>query len=588
MAQLADAVGRDAPPSGSRGSVGAGGIDRDARLSVERAVAAVERNWRWALAALLLADGLLLLYMGRGLTFFFDEWDYVIHDYGGGIHSLMLAHNGHMSVVPVAIYKLLFHVVGLNHYAVYRLVLIALHLLCASLVFVLVSRRESRVTALLACALILFLGAAWEDLLWAFQIDYMLSIAGGLMAWVLLERRDRLGDLGATAAVAVSVASSGLGIAVLLGVFVELALKRDWRRGYIVLIPAILYGAWYLGYGEDVITNEGLIHSPGFSEDIAAAAFGGLVGHGLDWGRPLALLGFIVLLARLARPSVISPRLAGLLVTGLSLWLLTAAARSNISSAETGRYVYLGAVVIVLVCAELLRGVALSPRLLAVGAVAVAIFAITGLTLLRDGAVSLRGTSKTVTAELGALELAAAHAPANYQPDPHLAPQILAGPYLHTVHAIGSTPADSPAALRTSDPTARTAADGVLLALAAPALSGVSATGFAGDQGQVPPGVLAVSAGAAHSSGGCVTVRPLAPSAAAAVIDLPSTGLLIRADGAAPVALAARRFGDSFVALAGSVPARGTGELRAVPDGAAGAPWQLQLSASSAFTACTT
>ncbi len=115
------------------GSPGAGRL--------ERAIGAVERNAAWALAGLMLLSGALLLYMGRGLSFFYDDWDFVIHDYGGGLHSLLLAHVGNISVFPVAVYKVLFHLVGLNHYAVFRLVVIVLHLICGALVYVLAARR---------------------------------------------------------------------------------------------------------------------------------------------------------------------------------------------------------------------------------------------------------------------------------------------------------------------------------------------------------------------------------------------------------------------------------------------------------------
>jgi hypothetical protein len=367
-------------------------------------------------------------------------------------------------------------------------------------------------------------------------------------------------------------------------VFVELLCRRAWARWFVVVVPAVIYAAWYLGYGEDVITREGLINSPGFAQDIAAAAFGAIAGHGLDWGRPIAVLGFAILAWRLTRPSTISARLAGLIATGLFLWFLTAAARSNISSPETGRYVYLGAVVIVLAGVELIRAVALSPRVLAVAALAVAIFAITGLTLLRDGAVGLRGTSKTVTAELGALEVAQAHAPAGYVPDPHLAPQILAGPYLHTIRAIGSSPADSPAAIRAAAPGDRAAADGVLLALEAPALSRLPALRI--PSGGAAPAVEAISSGTASTRGGCTVLTPLPGTAVTAVLALPRMGLQIGNRGIAPAALAVRRFGDAFVALGGAVPAHTAAALTPAPDAASAVPWQLQLSSSSSLTAC--
>jgi hypothetical protein len=581
------AAGATAPPTPRRSAPTLTGAGQPGR-----AVAAIERHWQWALGALMLADVVVLLYLGRGLTFFFDEWDYVTHDFGGGVHSLLVAHNGHMSVFPVAVYKLLFHVVGLNHYAVFRSALIALHLICAGLVFVLVARRQSRAFALLATALILFLGAAWEDLLWAFQIDYMLSIAGGLAAWALLERRDGWGDVGATLALIVSIGSSGLGIPVLGGVIIELAWAREWRRdrrrGLVVLVPALIYILWYAKYGEDEITRNGLINSPGFAEDIAAAAFGGIAGRGLDWGRPIALLGFLAVVWRLARPRPVPARLAGLLATALFLWLLTAAARGSIASPETARYIYLGAVVIVLAAAELLRGVVFSARALAVGAIVVAIFAVTGLTALRSGADGLRTTATTVTAELGALELASGRAPVTYQPDPRLAPQILAGPYLHTVHAIGSSPADSPARLTKAAPGARAAADTVLLALDAPALTpagGVGAGSPETTQARAPTVESANSATTTRRRG-CVLVAPLHGSAATVALALPSVRARITSRGTGAVSVAVRRFGDQFVPLASTVVAHGEATLSLPPDSARAVPWRLQLSSSSALTVC--
>lgn len=41
----------------------------------ERPVAAVERHAMLVLGALLAVSGALLMYMGRGLTFYYDEWE---------------------------------------------------------------------------------------------------------------------------------------------------------------------------------------------------------------------------------------------------------------------------------------------------------------------------------------------------------------------------------------------------------------------------------------------------------------------------------------------------------------------------------
>jgi hypothetical protein len=560
---------------------GAGG----GRLSTRpaQAVEFTERYWRWALALLMLIAAALLLYMGRGLNFFFDDWDFVTHDYGGGIHSLFVAHVGNLVLFPVLVYKVLFHLAGLNHYAVFRLVVILLHLICGGLVFVLASRRGSHTNALLAAALILFLGAAWEDLLWAFQVTYMLSAAGGLGAWVLLERRDRSGDLAAMACLIVAVGSSSLGIPLIIGVAVELAWRQHWRRGWIAVVPTLLYLIWYLHYGESQVTAESLMHAPGFAADLAAAAFGGLVGRELEWGRPLAVLGLLVLLRRLARPLPVSARLAGLIATGISLWIVTAAARSTISAPETSRYIYLGAVVIVLVGIELLRGVTITPRVIAVAAVVVAGCAVTGLTVLHDGAMGLRATSKAVTAELGALELAAAYAPPGYQPDPQRAPQITAGPYLHTVRAIGSSPADTPAEILAADPASRAAADTVLVTLGAARLTPLGSTR---SSSLAPaPTVSGLESARQVQHGACMDLTPLPDVAMSATLILPSGGVAIIDHGGAPVSLGYRRFGESFDPSSAPVMPHSQAELSFMPDSAV-VPWQLQVNSMSALAIC--
>jgi hypothetical protein len=550
---------------------------------MERVIAAVERRPLLALSVLMAVSFALLLWMGRGLSFFYDEWDFVTHDYGGGMHSLLAAHVGNISVFPVAVYKTLFHLVGLDHYTVFRLVVIALHLTCGALVYVLAARRVQLVPALLAAALILFLGAAWEDLLWGFQVGYLLSAVGGLAAWALLEQPQRWSAIAAMLCLIVAVGSSSLGIAVMVGVAVELAWERRWREGWVVLVPALLYALWYLGYGESQVTSGSLINAPGFAEDLAAAAFGALAGRGLDWGRPLALLGLLVLLRRLVRPLPVSPRLAGLLATGLALWVVTAVARSTISQPEASRYVYLGAIVIVLTGVELLRGVQITARATALASAVVAACAVTGLTALHDGSTNLRSISTTVTAELGALELAHAYAPSGYQLDAHLAPQITAGSYLHTVRSIGSSPADSPAEIAAASPGSRAAADGVLVALERPRLTATTLS--PSSPRAAAPTVVALTSGRHVSDGGCVELVPLPGATMTVALRLPEVGVVLANRGGAVAGVAVRRFGDAFMPLAGTLGAHTVARLVLGADAAPNA-WQMQLDSTSKVLAC--
>ena len=367
----------------------------------------------------------------------------------------------------------------------------------------------------------------------------------------------------------VSAGSSSLGIPIMVGVAVELAWLRRWRAGWIVIVPAFLYAAWYLTNGESEITRNSLINAPGFAEDLAAAAFGSLIGRGLEWGRPIALVGVVIVLRRLVRPRPVSARLAGLLATGLVLWAVTAAARSTISTPETSRYLYLGAVVIVLTGVELLREVTITARATALATLVVAFCAITGLTVLHAGASGLRATSKVVTAELGALELAAAYVPPDYKPDPQRAPDIVAGPYLHTVRAIGSSPADTPAAIIASDSGVRTLVDENLVKLEHGALEPVSggmrpskSLPLVANVGGSQPSTRSAFAGPrqrwvqTHTPSSCCHLR----------------GLLIRATDQAAQVVAVRRFSAPLGGVALGVVAPRQAAVVKFPVDASGRP----------------
>jgi hypothetical protein len=89
----------------------------------------------WTLAFLMALASVVIYRKGLGTTFFFDEWEFVIDRQPWRWDILLTPYNGHLSLLPVLVYKLLFATVGLGPYWVYRLVLLAFHLLCVGLVF---------------------------------------------------------------------------------------------------------------------------------------------------------------------------------------------------------------------------------------------------------------------------------------------------------------------------------------------------------------------------------------------------------------------------------------------------------------------
>ena len=77
------------------------------------------------------------------------------------------------------------------------------------------------------------------------------SLALGVIALLLLDRRSTSGDLAAAGAVLLALGSSGVGIPVAIGVGVRLAWsRRDWAWPWVLGIPVGLYVLWYLVYGQ--------------------------------------------------------------------------------------------------------------------------------------------------------------------------------------------------------------------------------------------------------------------------------------------------------------------------------------------------
>ena len=236
-------------------------------------------------SAAALCAAIWLLELGRGLTFFFDEWDFIEEAGTSGYwHNVLQPHNGHPSMIPFSMYEVLLHTVGLRHYWPYQLVLVLLDIGCGWLLFLLLRRKVHPLVAGAASAALMLLGPAWQDLLWPFQFGFLGSVAGGLGALVLLDRATRRGDIGACICLVASVACSGVGLPFVAGVIVELAWRRrSWRRMWIPAIPLGLFVVWYEAIGKSAtsssISASSVVHSIGTD---TATTVGALVGRRID------------------------------------------------------------------------------------------------------------------------------------------------------------------------------------------------------------------------------------------------------------------------------------------------------------------
>jgi hypothetical protein len=516
---------------------------------------------------------------GRGLSFFYDEWQMALERRGNDLDAFFGSHGGHMIAVPVAVYRVLFALVGMRHYGPFRLTVVALHLMCAVLFFLLIRRRIDRRVAALATVVVLFLGTAWQDLLWPFQIGFLGSIAAGLGALLALEREDRRGDVAAACLLTVSWACSGLGIPFLIGAAVDVAWTRSRvRRSWVVAVPVALYALWYAAYGESQGSLSNVRYVPRYVFDSLAGTLGAITGLGTDWGRPLAALAALFVVARLFGRGPISRRTAVAAAVVLSFWTITSLVRGPIGEPDASRYLYPNAVLVLIVAVELTTRVVFTRRDLCVLTVLVLGAVVANLGVLRDGAAGLRDNSAKVAAELGIVELESGIVAPDFRPDLTRAPQIYAGLYLAAVRELGS-PAFPAAELPTASPEVKALADSVLVQVIAPELV---TRGPAGQTAR-PPRLLGHEGGTLRRQHGCAVLRPDAGSPASIDAAIPRSGVVVRTD--APAELFLRRFADGYPEAPSLQLEPGTSLIRPPAD-ASPQPWSARLAASSVIEVC--
>jgi hypothetical protein len=521
-----------------------------------------------ALAVLLAATAALLYHETRGTLFWVDEWSWVLHRRGHSVSTYLSPHNQHLVLIPVALYQLLFATFGLHSYAPYRVMVLLAHLTCGTLLFIYARRRVGDWAALAVAAILLLLGPAWENFLWPFQTSWLISLGAGLGALLLLDRGDRRGDIGACVLTAVTLSSSGLGLPIALGLTVELAVgRRRIKEMWIVGLPLGLYALWWIGYQHAGTSSTSVLSGPGFVASEAAAAvsslFGlagevGFDGQGtlLTWGAPLAVLMAAGLCWRLARMQTVPARVIGLATIVLSFWTLTAISRSILGNPYSGRYIYVGALVILLLGVELARGWVPSRRIAVSLALAALVVVVSNLSSLRTGAQLLRGFGRVTAASLGALDIGRGVVAPGYVL--HKIPlfplvAVTARDYFAATHADGD-PAASEATIAADPESVRLLADSELV------------------------GIDRVSVQPATTPPSC---PPATPSAAGVIV--PAGGLLIRSNDG-PVRIGVRRFADGFQPL-GTVTAGATAIVH-IPRDRSTRPWRLQFTPADSVTVC--
>lgn len=540
-----------------------------------------------ALGVAMLLSAILILVTADGESFGIDEMFYLgrlVEDSGRivaydslSLEYLFGPYNGHLQVGGKLIYEATFALFGANYTA---FVLVNIAALCASvgLLFELMRRRVGPLAALAPCVLLLFFGFAREVLLWPFDVHTLAAIALGLGAVLALERGERRGDILACVLITLSIFTIEVGIAILVGIAVLILWRADrLRRAWIFVLPAALYAAWWIWarkFDQEQsaldLTNVSLIAETVF--DAAAAVLGSLTGTNpvlaatytteVTWfGKALTVLAVVAVLVRLRLGAVPRTFWAWLAVL-LFYWLTMGAAARP---AEGSRYIFFGAVAVLLVAAEAVSG-RVGNRIRASVVILVLLALPANIAQLRSGHESdtLHRDAEVSKTEFAMLELAADRVDPEYiaSADPNVSAVggglfigVPAGAYLESVERNGS-PAFTLAELRSQPEELRKIADVTL----------AGAIGLEAEVIQPPAG-----------ADGCRVVSPT-PGQATASFPLRPGQTVFGPTGGRAVTVGLRRFADAQSGTLEKVPAGAWRRLEIPPD-AAPEPWQAVIDA---------
>ncbi len=437
------------------------------------------------LAGALLASAALTLALTWNLTFIQDTWAFLIERREITLDTIFEPHNEHIVAIPALLKQLQLRIFGMDSARPEYVLMIVLLLVSASLLFVYLRRRVGAWPALFGTVLVLFLGSAWETVLWPFEIGFVGSILFGIATLLALEREDPLGDAAACLFLVLGFAFSSVGLIFFLAAAVAIGLgpRERWlARAYVVAVPVLFFVGWYLGWGHDAENHLGvrnLLDSPRYVAEALATTVGGLLGLGSNpfdeysvdpaWGRPL-LLALVAALAYRQwrwRPGLVRtlwPAAAAL----AAYWLLASFNYFPGREPTGSRYQYAGAVLLLMVLANLLAGQRLGRRALIAAGVVTVLAIGPNLVLLKNGHDHFRDQTVLTRADTSAIEIARETVDPEFELTADVAGtptlvNIYAGKYLTAVEEYGS-PAYSQEELASAPEPGRAQADIVLAA----------------------------------------------------------------------------------------------------------------------------
>jgi hypothetical protein len=389
------------------------------------------------------------MWLGRGLWFFQDEWDFLVRrglGFAPASHrSIWFPHNEHWSTLPILLWRAIYGLFHLGSYWPYLVPLLLVQMVVMHLVWRWCLRAGvDPWVATAASALAGFLGAGASDFLSAFQVTFVASVMFGLIAIDLVERPDQRADAPASVALLASLMCSTVGDAMVVASAVVLFARRPPRRALGVLaLPVASYAIWFAALGrpsisapQDHFSLTTLTTLPGYIWFSLSTGLGVTFNY-TDAGAALVigLAAWVIWHMRALWQD--NPSALGLCAAAVAFWALAGLGRDTTAGASTAivsRYVYVGVVVLIPVMAKLLSSVSGYP------AARLAVVVLLVATAVGDAGQAQSAAASTVAQEsglkvalAGAARLLAAGVPDVSGPG---APPVGLYPYLSAATAV--------------------------------------------------------------------------------------------------------------------------------------------------------
>jgi hypothetical protein len=299
----------------------------------------------------------------------------------------------------------------------------------------LLGRRRSPALAAGAGIVIALLGIGWQNIMWPFQIGTMGSLSAGL--WAIHEfSKPKPSSTRTSLLVAVSLMCTGGGVAVFVTVFFFAVMRRNVSLIVRLTLVGSLYALWYLKYGESQSQAGNFGKTPQFVIDSALGAAGAIGAKGPVFARWYFLVLAFFVFSALVRKQNFFVSLAALMTIFVT-WSLTGLSRAHLGEPNASRYLYVGAVLLVVAMVTVVPPILIG-RLSLVFCLFVPFLVLPNLNVLKAGTEGLQDVSIHLRSSLTGLEIIDGDLVLGQPVDGARAPQIVPLQYVAVAKKYGN------------------------------------------------------------------------------------------------------------------------------------------------------